>query len=273
MDTASAASGAPTPQHPRQRDAYAAAVEGQLPNRAGITESAGVAGTAPTGRAVIAGVTVVWARTDAVDPVRSSAYSWLTASERARLEGMSDVAADETLLGRYLVRVLAAEAMGCAADAVVVTATCPTCGREHGRPRVVVPLVGLPARAPGLPLAGPRAHTTFPAPEVSLAHAGGLVVAACSPTARGPVDGTTTDSPRPRAIGVDTEPVPPDATRHEVATLRAWTQREAVAKAEGTGIVVEHGPDVVARYVLHDVPTPGAVTSLAVAGAGSTSPA
>ncbi|TNU76267.1 hypothetical protein FH969_04050 [Miniimonas arenae] len=236
-------------------------MEGQLPDRAGVTESAGVAGWAPTGRAVIAGVTVVWAPTAAVDPVRSSAYSWLTASERARLEGISDVAADETLLGRYLVRVLAAEAMECAADAVVITATCPACGREHGRPQVVVPLAGL------------RAHPTFPAPEVSVAHAGGLVVAACSPTARGPVDGNTTDSSRPRAIGVDTEPAPPDATRHEVATLRAWTQREAVAKAEGTGIVVEHGPGVVARYVLHDVPTPGAVTSLAVAGAGSTSPA
>ncbi|WP_123738482.1 4'-phosphopantetheinyl transferase family protein [Salana multivorans] len=178
------------------------------------------------------------ARLSRLDAVRPRAYAALSEVERARLATLSDAAADEVLLGRWLLRSLAAEAVpGAEPQDVVVEATCPACGREHGRPTL-----------PGLGLLG------------SIAHAGGLVVAAVARR-----DAWS-------AVGIDTEPV--GAQGLGEAELLRWTEREAIGKALGVGIV-EHvaldpaagRPDDAARpdgWRLERLATPGHLTTLAL---------
>ncbi|WP_454300878.1 hypothetical protein [Salana multivorans] len=214
------------------------------------------------------GAWAVAAPVDSLAHVRASAFAASSEIERARLSGLSDARADEVLLGRWLLRSLVVEVLGpgsgspgglgatppagatppvgatSAAGAnrrpreardVVVDARCSRCGREHGRPML-----------PGLPLLA------------SIAHAGGLVVAAIAA------------SERWTAVGVDTEPR--GAQGLEDRELRQWTEREAVGKALGVGIVSDHGelpgcnlPSVpLAGWRLEHLPTPGRLTTLAL---------
>lgn len=238
------------------------------------------------------GVSIASARLAALDAIRPRAYAALNAAERERIATLADRAADEVVLGRWLLRTLTADVLagrGAAAaglaessaanalaesaaaaptsaataptsaatartsatptgaprpEDVVVVSTCPECGQEHGRPTL-----------PGTALLG------------SVAHSGGLVVAAVARREAW------------SAIGIDTEPI--GAQGLSEPDLRRWTEREARAKARGTGIVraqqgrrpestdaSDGGPDVapesLGNWQIMGLQTPGYVTTLAL---------
>lgn len=135
---------------------------------------------------------------------RAQALAALTAAERTRFE--SDRHPERFLTGRMLLRELAAELTGQPLESIIVTAPCPDCGLEHGRPRVE-----------GL--------------HVSLSHAGDRTVAVAS---------------LGDAVGVDVErrdvsPERLDAI-HDLTGgdgLAHWTAVEAVLKADGRGLRVD----------------------------------
>lgn len=182
---------------------------------------------------------------------RAGAWRACSDRERAWLETRTDARVDEFLLGRTLAHALLERARFPHAR---VTAHCERCGGPHGQPRVV----GAQAR-------------------VSIAHAGGLVVAALAPA-----DTVT-------LLGVDTEADVP-ASRID---RRAWTRYEATRKALGHGLGRDLGPEggvedrpdgpaldhtdtsaleratshLLATHgiELHDVAVPGHVTTLALA--------
>ncbi|GAB3584036.1 hypothetical protein GCM10027406_29730 [Leifsonia lichenia] len=108
--------------------------------------------------------------------------------------------------GRSMLRDLVAELASVAPEDVRIAARCPDCGGEHGRPVVMAPDAATAVR-------------------VSLAHAGGVTVAAAL------VGGS---------VGVDAEPRTPrtQAQRTE-DELRQWTRIEAVLKADGRGLRVD----------------------------------
>ncbi len=141
--------------------------------------------------------------------MRRNAVHDLTAAEHERWSNLPDRRADELLLGRHLLRALVRRERGLGAvDAVVVVARCRTCGGEHGRPEV------------------PEGDL-----HLSVAHSGGLVVAAALPASAG------------RGVGVDVEPIATGAHAdpRTAATARAWTRYEAAAKASGTGVGANPG--------------------------------
>lgn len=164
----------------------------------------------------------------ALDAIRPRAYAALSPAERRRVATLSDRAADEVILGRWLLRTLAVEALANPALApadVAVAARCPECGREHGQPTF-----------PGHALLG------------SVTHSGDLAAAA--------VARVETWS----ALGIDTEPLGAQGlSEHQ---LRHWTEHEARAKARGTGIVHPDETDGPWHFVRLD--TPGYVTTLAL---------
>lgn len=197
------------------------------------------------------GVWAASARLDALDRLRPRAYAALSVAERARVARLADTAADEVILGRWLLRSLAVEALlwaspdgGAPPDRVaprdvVVVASCDWCGGHHGRPRF-----------PELPLLG------------SIAHAGGLVVAAVALTARW------------TALGVDTERL--GAHGLDADGLHDWTEHEAVGKALGVGIVGADDDDErrlsaggPGGWRLDRLDTPGHVTTLALRSPGA----
>ncbi|PWD51592.1 hypothetical protein C8046_14015 [Serinibacter arcticus] len=196
-------------------------------------------------------VSLALAPVAALDGVHRAAFAELGDAERARLEGLGDARADELLLGRHLLRrlVRASRAGRPANDGdpahIEIDARCEVCGGPHGRPVVV----GHPVVA-------------------SLAHAGGLAVAALAPTTA------------VRALGVDVEPlVAPDrdadATADPHARTRAWTRYEATLKADGRGIARNRGetdPAALAaavaalphRYEVTSLEVPGFAVAIAV---------
>jgi 4'-phosphopantetheinyl transferase len=105
--------------------------------------------------------------------------------------------------GRALLRALVAELAGVAEAGIRIVARCPDCGGDHGRPVVMAPDAATDVR-------------------VSLAHAGGVTVAAAL------VGG---------AVGIDAEPRPHAADAFPA--LRRWTRIEAVLKADGRGLRVD----------------------------------
>ena len=168
------------------------------------------------------GVRLAWACPDEFD--RGRALHLLGSAERARAVRIANVGLrDRFLLGRMLLRDLAAEAGGLRAESVEVTAVCERCGAEHGRPRLQW------SDAPAAP------------PTASLASCAHLVVAAIAPAGV--------------AVGVDLEParVPreADAARRRAivellggtprTAVRRWVRVEAVLKADGRGLRVEPG--------------------------------
>jgi len=136
--------------------------------------------------------------------------------ESARLDRFTRVSdARRCALGAVLLRVVAARHLGGSPAAIAVARRCSTCGESHGKPRVVGGL------------------------EVSLAHAGDLVVVAA--TTGGPV-GVDIESVSlgARRIGLGRSFAPGDegAPYDARAYLVDWTRREAILKATGDGLTV-----------------------------------
>ncbi|GAA1807992.1 hypothetical protein [Agromyces neolithicus] len=214
------------------------------------------------------GVRLAWANPDEFD--RGRALHLLGSTERARAVATTHQGLrDRFLLGRMLLRDLAAEAGGMRAEAVEVAAVCERCGAEHGRPQLR------------------WSDAPAPPPTASLASCAHLVIAAIAPA------GIT--------VGVDVEParVPreADAARRGAivellggttrTAVRRWVRAEAVLKADGRGLRVEPGrvaftetsggsggsgrrvtarlPDAPTVYDLFDRRIEGCLVSLAVA--------
>ncbi|KRE31301.1 4'-phosphopantetheinyl transferase superfamily protein [Agromyces sp. Soil535] len=211
------------------------------------------------GAAIDGGVRLAWA--DPAEFDRARALHLLDGPERARAADTADPAArDRFLLGRMLLRDLAARLGAVRPEEVVVVARCERCGGDHGRPRVHWP------DASGSP------------PSVSLASCSALVIAALAPSGI--------------AVGVDVER-PRAARSREAETdrraavvqllggsrrtaIRRWVRAEAVLKADGRGLRVEpasvvfgrdraHVPDRPARYRLTDLRIDGCLVSVALA--------
>ena len=218
----------------------------------------------PGSAAIDGGVRLAWASPDEFD--RGRALHLLGSAERARAVRTANAGLrDRFLLGRMLLRDLAAEAVGMRAEAVEVAAVCERCGAEHGRPRLR------------------WSDALAPPPAASLASCAHLVVAAIAPAGV--------------AVGVDVEParVPreADAARRGAivellggtprTAVRRWVRAEAVLKADGRGLRVEPGqvafsetrgardgmtarvPDSPTVYHLTDRRIEGCLVSLAVA--------
>lgn len=195
----------------------------------------------------------------------AAALTVLGAAERARVAAIRDAdARAQHAVGRALLRVVAARAAGCAPGRVEVALT------ESGKP-------WLP-QVPGL--------------HVSLAHTGRTVALAACPAA--PV-GVDIEPPRPqipdarrlvqrRFAAAEASAVAdmPEATFADWF-VRAWTVKEAVGKALGTGVVpalsgvrvatapggfalvaVAGGPPA-AEWTLHELRAPGGPERIAVA--------
>lgn len=113
---------------------------------------------------------------------------------------------DSFLAGRLLLRNLLADLTGSAANDVILDATCPDCGKQHGR-----------VTAPGMGF------------HVSISHSAEVAVVAVA------------DVP----IGIDVEGEPsPEAlaaigTVAGEASITRWNRIEAVLKADGRGLRVD----------------------------------
>ncbi|GAA1769098.1 4'-phosphopantetheinyl transferase family protein [Agromyces humatus] len=168
------------------------------------------------------GVRLAWANPDDFD--RGRALHLLGNAERARAVATTHPGLrDRFLLGRMLLRDLAAAAGGMRSEAVEVTAACERCGAEHGRPRLR------------------WSDVASKPPAASLASCGHLVVAVIAPAGV--------------AVGVDVEParVPREADtarRRAIVELlggtprtavRRWVRAEAALKADGRGLRIEPG--------------------------------
>ena len=135
---------------------------------------------------------------------RAAALALLTPAEASRFA--SEREPERFLTGRMLLRELAAELTGLPLKSITVTAACPDCGREHGRPRV---------------------DGVF----VSLSHSGAVTVAAASAEAPVGVDMEPRDAPPERLAAIR------DVARGD--DLTHWTRVEAVLKADGRGLRVD----------------------------------
>ena len=196
------------------------------------------------------GVRLAWA--DPAEFDRAQARRLLGAAERVRAAGTQRAdQRDRFLLGRLLVRCLAADIGGIGPEEVNVTATCERCGREHARPRVSWPAA-----------AGPT-------PSVSLASCDGLVVAALAPAAV--AVGVDVERPRPTSRAAEAErrgAVADLVGGRRRTALRRWVRAEAVLKADGRGLRVDPGA-VVVRGRLARVggePTPYRIVDRRIAG-------
>ena len=170
------------------------------------------------------GVRMRWARPHTFD--RERALRWLGPAERARVNAMPhDGLRDRFLLGRMLLRELAAEAGGIRPEEVRIVARCARCGAEHGRPRIAWP------------------DPAGPAWSASLSSCPELVIAVVAPAGI--------------AVGVDVEPGRAAGPRSRETerrgavvgligapsgtAIRRWVRTEAVLKADGRGLRVEPG--------------------------------
>jgi 4'-phosphopantetheinyl transferase len=173
-----------------------------------------------------------------VDLLEFADLSVISSSELTRANRLSRHADRQRfLLGTVLMRVVAAEALGCAPRSVVLDRQCERCGRHHGRPRIAGSCL-----------------------QLSLSHAGKLAAVACTMEAR---------------VGIDIEVVRGlgyrelvgrvcNETEAEFVTSAGdfgayWTRKEAVQKAVGTHGVV---PDM---NQIHVSP-PSELPSLLVVG-------
>lgn len=144
---------------------------------------------------------------------RDRYYRLARASDRGRFLG-----------GRFLARTILAELLDEEPSAIALDATCPTCGRPHGKPR----LVGDP----------------FGDLDVSVAHADELVLAGYARGAKIGVD-VEPAAAASRLVGLAAHVLAPEE-RHEVdalpvdrqgaALLRYWTRKEAILKATAEGL-------------------------------------
>lgn len=169
---------------------------------------------------------------------------------------------------------LVARLAGVADAEVELVRRCPDCGGPHGRPVVLAP-------ATARDIAVSLAHAS---PTASLVQAG-------SAATERPADRDTwhaVAAVRGRRIGVDLERDDAPAARlaairallgESVDPLRAWTEAEAVLKADGRGLRVDPAtlvrtetalgttasvPGSSTSYALHPVPAPGLVVAVAI---------
>lgn len=172
----------------------------------------------------------------------------LGAGDRARLASEPEAARVRFLSGRTALVTAAARLTGSEPRSLVIDATCPDCGRSHGRPRIL----------------GPSS-----AVHVSLTHAEGRAIAVASATPVG-VDAETREALRAQRATVGLI-----APASRAVGVRHWTRIEAIVKADGRGlridprnvtIVGRRGTvdGSVARYLLTAVhPVRGLVVSIA----------
>lgn len=140
-----------------------------------------------------------WARPEVLDSARHRMLRLLTLAERLRYEATPRrEARDSFLLGRVLVRELAAESLGADPLDIVIEARCAACGGPHGKPAVV----------------GDAAASRL---RVSIAHCDGAIVVALAVG---------------REIGIDVERMRVLRERAEADPLRPLRIR-AVRKADG----------------------------------------
>ena len=221
----------------------------------------------PGTAAIDGGVRLAWANPDEFD--RGRALHLLGSAERARAVRTANAGLrDRFLLGRMLLRDLAAEAAGMRAEEVEVTAVCERCGAEHGRPRAA--MAGCPGPAPER-RASPRARTWWSRRIAPAGVAVGVDVEPRASAARG--------RRGPRAARSSSCSAEPPRT-----AVRRWVRAEAVLKADGRGLRVEPGriafverggrrrdgvtarvPDSPTVYDLVDRRIEGCLVSLAVA--------
>jgi 4'-phosphopantetheinyl transferase len=171
----------------------------------------------------MATVVVVWS-----PPSASPALAdLLDGVERARLERLRNVEdRDRFVAAHALLRIMVGHHLGCPPEQVVLSTTCPRCGGPHGPPRLV-------------------SGGEEPAPHLSLAHAGGRVMAAVSTA--GPV-GVDVDVEASTAFaGFDAVALAATeravvarlpSARRPSARVTAWVRKEAVLKATGDGLRV-----------------------------------
>lgn len=119
--------------------------------------------------------------------------------------------------GRRLLREAESSLWGETADPVV-TARCPRCGGDHGRPVVI-------DRASGLRLPG------------SVSHAGATTLVAASPAAVG-IDAEPLEGHPSRFAAIREVSGRPDVA-DGVEALLLWTTIEAVLKADGRGLDID----------------------------------
>ncbi|GAA3823807.1 4'-phosphopantetheinyl transferase family protein [Cellulomonas soli] len=149
--------------------------------------------------------------------------------ERARAEAMADDSRARFVQTRALLRAVLGARLGLAPHEVTLRAPCPVCGGPHGPVTV-----GLPVGT-----SGPRWH-------VSVSRSGPLLAVALGPT--GPlgidVESHARVAQAPLA-GVALSPAERrryDRLPHDgrvAALARAWVRKEAVLKAEGSGLRVD----------------------------------
>ncbi len=175
---------------------------------------------------------VAWAEPAAPE----SAERLLTATELDRLRSFRRQADRDRFRGAHvLARLVAAEAMGVAPDAVALRQTCTTCGGPHGRPSIAAP----------------------DAPHISWSHAGERVLVAV--THLGPVG---VDVESVAAVGTarvdrlalapdEFDRLPPDGPGAAGMTpdrwrAVSWARKESLLKATGDGLSVRMTDLVVA---------------------------
>lgn len=139
-----------------------------------------------------------------------TAAAMLSDGERRRMRRSTAHGAEVLLTGRLLARSLAGDILGLDPAEVPLSAACPDCGEEHGRPIIE----------------GTRLH-------VSLSHCDGVTVAAASWGAAVGVDIERNDHSPQRLDAIE--------TLTGQRSLRHWTRVEAVLKADGRGLRVDPG--------------------------------
>jgi 4'-phosphopantetheinyl transferase len=153
-----------------------------------------------------------WARPEVLDSSRHRMLRLLTLAERLRFEATGRrEARDSFLLGRVLVRELAAETLGIDPLEIAVEARCARCGGPHGRPV----------------LAGE--HPALERMRISIAHCEGAVVAALATDLDVGIDAARTRVVRERIASGQ------ESAEQVLEGLRA----QAVAKADGRGTDID----------------------------------
>lgn len=176
-------------------------------------------------------------------PADAEMLALLDAVERRRAARTADAGLRSSFItGRYLLRLLAAEVLGVAADTLTSSFRCPRCGRsdgvsDHGRPGYAVEGMTLPL---ALSLSRSRGFILL----------GAVDLAAAPPRSAGAPSGSPglgLDLESVERVGFDgfDEVALSPAERLSVARLprqdravarcRLWTRKEALVKALGTG--------------------------------------
>ena len=149
-----------------------------------------------------------WARPEVLDSSRHRMLRLLTLAERLRFEATGRrEARDSFLLGRVLVRELAAETLGIDPLEVVVEARCARCGGPHGRP-----VLG-------------GEHPALERMRISIAHCEGAVVAALATGRDVGIDAARTRVVRERIA----------SGRESAEQVLEGLRAQAVTKADGRG--------------------------------------